>query len=154
MAQNGKKSSVLLRPKVFALSISLICTFACTEVVIGASLNTLEESQEIDQAEGSGSARSRVHIARVQSAAQRTVQEEALKNNASGSTPPSPLVSKGSGSIKKVRNMAVSTSSDKSEMKQFRGPVAIQNDDSLSSDSEAKDKANKGKSPVNKEDSF
>lgn len=154
MAQNIKKNSLLLWPQILALCISLLAAFTCTKVAVGAPSNAAEESRDIDQAEISDSAPSKVSIARVQSAAQKTVQEEALKNKANGSTPPSPLVSKGGGHIKKVKNMAASTSSDKSDMKQMRGPTAIQNDDSLSFDSDAKGKPDKGKSSANKGDSF
>ena len=154
MTPNIEKSSLLLWPKIFALCISLLAAFTCAKMTVGAPLNTPEESGEIEQTEASDSAPSKVSIARVQSAAQKTVQEEALKNKATGSTPPSPLVSKSGGHIKKVRNVAVSTSSDKSDMKQMRGPTAIQNDDSLSFDSDAKGKPDKGKSSANKGDSF
>lgn len=154
MTQNIKKSSLLPWPQISALCISFLAAFTYTKVAVGAPLNTPEESREIEQAEASGSAPSRVSIARVQSAAQKTVQEEALKNKANGSTPPSPLVPKSGGHLKKVRNMAASTSSDKSDMKQMRGPTAIQNDDSLSFESDAKNKPDKGKSSANKGDSF
>ncbi|EKD36829.1 MAG: hypothetical protein ACD_75C01360G0003 [uncultured bacterium] len=154
MAQNVKKCSLLLWPKTFALCISLFAAFTYAKIAVGAPLNTPEESREIEQPEASDSAPSKVSIARVQSAAQKTVQEEALKNQANGSTPLSPLVSKSGGHIKKVKNIAVSTSSDKSDMKQMRGPTAIQNDDSLSTDSDAKSKPSKGKSSAKKEDSF
>lgn len=153
MAAKVKKNFMLLWSEIIALCICLLGAFTLTKVAVGAPSNTLEASREIDQTETSDSVpSSRVTIARVQSVGQTIVQEEASQNKASGPTPPP--IPKSGGRIKKGRNLDVSSSPDKSEMRQGRGSRVSQDDDSLSPGSGSKGKSSKGKSSAGKEDSF
>jgi hypothetical protein len=141
------------------ITISVFAFFlvwACPSIKIAAAAaaNTLEPSQEIEAEEAAGLPPSKVAVARVQSMAQKTVQDEAIQSRANGLTPPPPVVPKGAGRIKKDRNVAGSSSQDKNEMRQGHGSSAIQEDDSLSMGSGSKGAPSKGKSSASKEDSF
>jgi len=103
----------------------------------------------VDQAEPADTVPTRVNIARVQSAAHKTVIEEASQSKASLPAPSPNAVPQSGGRVKKGRNAVDSSSSDQSEMRQVRGSIAIQEDDSLSAG-----KAGKGKSSAKKEESF
>lgn len=138
---------------ILAAALFLLGSLPCGKVAAAAPANTLGPSQEIEQTEDSEPAPRMVGMARVQSMAQKTVQEEAIQSRASGLTPPPPppSVSKSGGRIKKDKTLAVSSSQDKNEMRQVRSS-AIQDDDSLTSGSEAKGPPNKGKSAASKDD--
>ncbi len=152
MAPEVKKHLLSLYVKTLIIFITFLGDFTYSGLVAAIPLNTPEASREIDQAEPFGSAPSRVGIARVQSAAQKIVEEDAMHNKANGAAhPPQPLPKSG-GKMKKVKTISGSAS-DKNEMRQVRDSSAIQEDDSLSSDSGSKSKPSKGKSS-GKEDSF
>ena len=149
MTKKAKKGLWLPSVNILALFLCSLGVFTYAESALGASPKSIEASQEMDQAESPDIAPGRVSLARVQSAAQKTVQEEAVQNNASGTTPLPMAEPKSGGRIKKGRNAADASSSDQSEMRQARGSSAIQEDDSLSAT-----KAEKGKSSAKKEESF
>lgn len=149
MAKDIKKCFSSQLVNISALFIALLGFFTYAEVAGGAPSNTIETSREVDQAEPSGTVPSRITIARVQSAAQKIVTEEASQNKTTVPTPSPKAVPQSGGRVKKGRNAADSSSSDQSEMRQVRGSSAIQDDDSLSTG-----KAGKGKSAAKKEESF
>ena len=134
---------------ISALTITILGIFTCAEGAGGAPSNSIETSGEVDRAEPSDTIPARVNIARVQSAAQKIVIEDASLNKASVPAPSPVAVPKSVGRVKKGRGTADSSSSDQSEMRQMRGPSAIQDDDSLSAG-----KAGKGKSSAKKEEAF
>ncbi len=136
---------------ILAAALFILGPFPCGKVAAAAPANTLGPPQEIEQMEDSEPAPRMVGIARVQSMAQKTVQEEAIQSRASGLTPPPPTVSKSGGRIKKDKTLAASSSQDKNEMRQVRSS-AIQDDDSLTSGSDAKGTPSKGKSAASKDD--
>gem|GEM_PF-2700310 len=144
----AKRSLLLPLPKFLALCITLFGALICTKVAVGAPSNTLEASREMDRTVTSDPAPSRVGIARVQSPAQKAVEEASSQTETTGSTPPSLPKPKLGGRIKKSGNVVDSTSSDKSDMRQPRGPSEIQNEDSLSAGN------SKGKSSAKKNNSF
>lgn len=152
MAPEVKKRLLSLCAKTLIISITLLGDFIYSGLAVAIPLDTPEASREIEQVEPSGSVPGRVGIARVQSAAQKIVEEDAMHSNANGvAHSPQPLPKSG-GKMKKVKTISGS-SSDRDEMRQVRGSSAIQEEDSLSSDSGSKGKASKGKSS-GKEDSF
>jgi hypothetical protein len=154
MAIKVTKHSLFRYVTISVLAFSLTWAFPCVKVAVAAAANTLEPSQEIETGEATDLPPSKVAIARVQSMAQKTVQDEAIQSRASGLTPPPPVIPKGAGRIKKDRNIAGSSSQDKNEMRQGHSSSAIQEDDSLSAGTGSKGTPSKGKSSANKEDSF
>ncbi len=149
MTKKVKKRFLLPSVSILALFIGSSGVFTYAEIAAGAPPKSIEASQEMGQAETPDTAPGRVSIARVQSTAQKSVREEAVQNNASGTTPLPMAVPKSSVRIKKGKNAGDASSSDQSEMRQVRGSSAIQEDDSLS-----ETKAGKGKSSAKKEESF
>ncbi len=149
MTKKVKKRFLLLSVNILALFMCSLGVFTYAEIAAAAPPKSIEASQEMEQTETSNAAPGRVSLARVQSAAQKIVQEEVSPNNASGSTPLPMAVPKSGGRIKKGKNAVDASSSDQSEMRQVRGSSAIQEDDSLSAP-----KAEKGKSSAKKEESF
>jgi hypothetical protein len=149
MTKKLNKRFLLPGLNILALFIFSLGYFSYAGIAAAAPSKPIETSQEMDQAETSDAAPGRVSVARVQSAAQKIVQEEASQNKTGGTAPLLTAMPKSSGRIKKGKNAADSSSSDQNEMRQVRGSSAIQEDDSLSAS-----KAEKGKSPAKKEESF
>jgi hypothetical protein len=120
-------------------------------LAFAAAGTTLSSSQDPELEESSPAMPVKPVNARIQSSGQKIVEEDALRNQAGGSTPPVPPT--GGTNMKKMKKVTVIKSSEKSEGRQMSGPSAIQNDDSLSSSDETKGKNAKGKAAT-KEDSF
>lgn len=116
-----------------------------------ASGTPLSSSQDSELQESSPATPVKPVNARIQSSGQKIVEEDALRNQALGTTPP--VHPTGVANIKKMKKVTVEKSSEKSEGRQMYGPSAIQSDDSLSSSDETKGKSAKGKAAA-KEDSF
>ncbi len=151
MAPKAQSTLLFSRSKLFTLSIIVSGVFAFAQVAVCASSEAIGGPQTSSLDELSDSLPSKVSSARVQSSAQKIVQEEAVRSKPNGSMSPLQSAPKSGGRIKKVGGSAASSSADKNEMRPVRGS-AIQDDDSLSSGSGTNAKASKGKSSGNKDD--
>jgi hypothetical protein len=137
--------------KLLLLFLFFLGPLSYATVAFAAAGNTLSSSQEDELEESSPAVPIKPVNARIQSSGQKIVEEDALRNQAGGLTPPVPPT--GGANMKKMKKVTVEKSSEKSEGRQMYGPSAIQSDDSLSSSDETKGKSAKGKAAA-KEDSF
>lgn len=128
--------------------LGLLSSATQTFAAAGTALNP---SQDPELQESSPDVPVKPVNARIQSSGQKIVEEDALRNQTLGTTPPVPPL--GGTNMKKMKRVIVEKSSEKSEGRQMYGPSAIQSDDSLSPSDEAKGKGAKGKAAA-KEDSF
>ena len=145
------KKIVFLCSKLLLLCLFFLGPLSCTTMAFAAAGNTVNSSQDGELDNSSPVVPIKPVNARIQSSGQKIVEEDALRNQAGGSTPPVPPPS--GANMKKMKKVTVEKSSEKSEGRQMYGPSAIQSDDSLSSDAEAKGKSAKGKAAT-KEDPF
>lgn len=152
MTPKVKKRLLSVFSKTFIVSFAVCAPFASLAPAADIPLNTPEASKERDQAEPSPTAPGRVGVARIQSAGQKIVEEDAIQGKAKGAASLPQPMPKGATKMKKVKSITDS-SSDKNDMRQVRGASAMQDDDSLFPGSDSKGKASKGKS-AGKEDSF
>lgn len=150
MASKNRDNYLLFLSKIITLCIFFSGSLIYAKIAAGAPSNALETNPEINQADDSSTPAPKVNVARIQSAAQKTAQEDAMQNKEGSTTPPPPPVAK----MKRGKKLVIEDASAKNEMRQVRGNSAIQSEDSLSSDSSSSGKSHKGKSSANKGDSF
>lgn len=153
MAPTIIKNSLFQSPKILACCLSLVGTFICTQIAVGAPPNGLGGTREFSQSEATEATPNPVSSARIQSAAKKDVDEAVLQEKASGPTSPPPPAPKTGGRVKKVRPLTDS-SLEKNDIRAVRGAGAgIQDEDSLSGGSSTKSAPSKGKAGA-KEESF